>query len=87
MSKGPDCDYDKHNISKVIGERLLIRGGSRISSYGGALKKIALSGGRRENVWGISCEKSRLYAKKSYFFQFYGGAIHLHLKRTVHGHT
>ena len=27
-------------------------------------------GGRRENIWGISCEKSRLYAKKSYFFQF-----------------
>jgi hypothetical protein len=26
-------------------------------------------GGRRENVWCISCEKSRFYAKKSYFFQ------------------
>ena len=25
---------------------------------GGTLKKIAQSGGRRENVWGISCEKS-----------------------------
>jgi hypothetical protein len=25
---------------------------------GGALKKIAPSGGRRENFWGISCEKS-----------------------------
>jgi hypothetical protein len=25
---------------------------------GGVLKKIAPSGGRRENVWGISCEKS-----------------------------
>jgi hypothetical protein len=36
---------------------------------GGALKKIAPSGGRRENFWGISCEKSRFYAKKSYFFQ------------------
>jgi hypothetical protein len=36
---------------------------------GGALKKIAASGGRRENFWGISCEKSRFYAKKSYFFQ------------------
>ena len=32
------------------------------------------SGGRSENCWGISCEKSRLYAKKSYFFQFYRGA-------------
>ena len=36
---------------------------------GGALKKIAPSGGRRENFWCISCEKSRFYAKKSYFFQ------------------
>ena len=31
-------------------------------------KKIAPSGERRENFWGISCEKSRFYAKKSYFF-------------------
>ena len=35
---------------------------------GHALKKNAPSGGRRENCWGISCEKSRFYAKKSYFF-------------------
>jgi hypothetical protein len=26
-------------------------------------------GERHENFWGISCEKSRFYAKKSYFFQ------------------
>ena len=25
-------------------------------------------GGRHEHFWGISCEKSRFYAKKSYFF-------------------
>ena len=50
------------------------RGGSRISSQGGALKKIAPSRGRRENFWGISCEKSRFYAKISYFFNFRGGA-------------
>jgi hypothetical protein len=31
-------------------------------------------GGRRENVWGISCEKSRFHAKKSYFFSILGGA-------------
>jgi hypothetical protein len=37
---------------------------------GNVLKKIAPSGGRRENFWDISCEKSRFYAKKSYFFQF-----------------
>ena len=36
---------------------------------GGALKKIAPIGGRRENILGISCEKSRFYAKKSNFFQ------------------
>jgi len=28
----------------------------------GAFKKIASSRGRRENIWGISCEKSRFYA-------------------------
>ena len=36
---------------------------------GGALKKIAPSGGRREKFWGISCEKSRFYAKKLYCLQ------------------
>jgi hypothetical protein len=36
---------------------------------GGALKKIAPSGGRREKFWGISCEKTRFYAKKTYSFQ------------------
>jgi hypothetical protein len=41
---------------------------------GGALKKIAPSGGMREHFWGISCEKSRFYAKKSYFSNFRGGA-------------
>ena len=41
---------------------------------GGALKKIAPSGGRRENCWGISCEKSRFYAKKSCFPIAKGGA-------------
>jgi hypothetical protein len=34
---------------------------------GGALKKNAPSGGRRENFWGVSCEKSRFYTKKSYY--------------------
>ena len=27
-------------------------------------------GGTRENFFGISCEKSRFYGKKSYFFQY-----------------
>ena len=39
---------------------------------GGALKKIGPSGRRRENVWGISCENARFYAKKS-FFPILGG--------------
>ena len=39
----------------------------------GALKKIAPSGGRRENFWGISCEKWRFYAKK-HIFPILGGA-------------
>ena len=37
------------------------RGGSRITSWGGAHKKIAPSGGKREHFWDISCEKSRFY--------------------------
>ena len=49
-------------------------GGSRISSQGGGLKKIAPSRGRHEICWGISCEKSRFYAKKSYFFPILGCA-------------
>ena len=40
----------------------------------GALQKIAPSEERRENCWGISCEKSRFYAKKSYFFPILGWA-------------
>ena len=39
---------------------------------GGALKKIVPSGGSCENFWGISCEKSRFYSKKSYFFPILG---------------
>ena len=39
----------------------------------GALKKIAPSGGRREHFWGISCEKSRFYAKQIIFFPILGG--------------
>ena len=40
---------------------------------GGVLKKIASSGGRREKFWGISCEKSRFYAKKILLFPILGG--------------
>ena len=50
----------------------IVRIQGRIQDFklgGGALKKIAPSGGRREIFWGISCEKSRFYAKKLYCFQ------------------
>ena len=44
----------------------------RVKNYDFTPKNYIFSncGGRRENFWGISCEKSRFYAKKSYFFQF-----------------
>jgi hypothetical protein len=43
----------------------------RVKKYDFTPKNHILSncGGRREKFWGISCEKSRFYAKKSYFFQ------------------
>ena len=57
--------------SGICKEVCIIQG--RIQDFklggGGSLKKIAPIGGRRENFWDISCEKSRFYAKKSYFFQ------------------
>jgi hypothetical protein len=40
---------------------------------GGGLKKIGPCGGRRENCWGISCEKSRFFAKKNHIFSNCGG--------------
>jgi hypothetical protein len=46
----------------------------RIQDLGGVhLKKIAPSGGRRENFTGISCEKSRFYAKQIIFFPIWRG--------------
>ena len=42
--------------------------GFQVRGRGAHLKKIAPSVGRREIFFGISCEKSRFYAKKSYFW-------------------
>jgi hypothetical protein len=44
----------------------------RVKNYGFTPKNHIFSncGERREHFWGNSCEKSRFYAKKSYFFQF-----------------
>ena len=60
-----DCDTCSHIFQGRIQDFKL---------GGGALKKIAPSRGRREHFWGISCEKSRFYAKKSYFSNIRGGA-------------
>ena len=63
-------DSTKTKIYKHLPQiRILILNQGRIQDFklgggGGALKKIAPSGGRRENFWGISYEKSRFYAKK-----------------------
>ena len=66
-----------HAKNLVINHENVIWVQGRIQDFklggGGALKKIAPSGGRRENFWGISCKKSRFYAKKSYFSNFRGG--------------
>ena len=90
--------YEKIYTIHLILSRLTMIFKPGFQVRGGALKKIAPSGGggakivgvfrvknydftpknhifsncggRRENCWGISCEKSRFYAKKSYFFKF-----------------
>jgi hypothetical protein len=52
----------KRNVDEQVQrwiQDLLLGGGAHI-------KKIAPSGGRREHFWGISYEKSRFYAKKSW---------------------
>ena len=54
----PRCVISKESVPGVD-PGFQVRGG------GGALKKIAPSGGRREHFWGISCENSRFYAKKA----------------------
>ena len=41
---------------------------------GGALKRICAQRREARNLFGISCEKSRFYAKKSYFFPILGRA-------------
>jgi hypothetical protein len=61
------CDIDTNSLLKFLVSISGADPGSQVRW--GALKKIAPSGGRRENFWGISCETSRFYAKKSYFFQ------------------
>ena len=73
----PKFEYDllrrnaSTNVRKTdLIERYISGADPGFQVRGCALKNIAPNGGRRENVWGLSCEKSRFYAKKSYFFQF-----------------
>jgi hypothetical protein len=61
---------DRSNPSLLYDKRPYPGADPGFQVKGGALKKIAPSRGRREKCWGISCEKSRFYVKKSYFFQF-----------------
>ena len=51
-----------HTLRELL---TLVNCQGRIQDFklGGALKIIARSGARRENFGGISCEKSRFYAK------------------------
>ena len=61
------CTYVIYNVIYTT----WLQGRIQDFKLGGAhFKNIATSGGRRENFWGISCEKSRFYASKLYFFQF-----------------
>ena len=41
--------------------------------YQGRIQDFKLGGAHLNFFWGISCEKSRFYAKKSYFSNFRGG--------------
>ena len=68
-------DYDGTPILYIIELVLVLNAGADpgFQVSGGALKKIAPSGGRRENFWSISCEKSRFYAKKIIFFPIFVG--------------
>jgi hypothetical protein len=75
-------EWGHFRICKGADPGFQIRGGE-------ALKIIAPSGGRCENCWGISCEKSRFYAKKIIFFPILGGgapgATPLPLDPPLHG--
>ena len=62
-----------HRLKNLGRGRDHVQGRIQDFKLGGALKKVAPSGGRRENFGDISCEKSRYYAKKSYFFPILGG--------------
>ena len=56
-----------------LGENHRPQGRIQDFKLGGALKKIAPNGGRREHFWSISCENHDFTQKKSHFFPILGG--------------
>jgi hypothetical protein len=56
------CYVICHKVNKATFKRLFtgVDPGFQVRG-GGALKKIEPSGGRRENCWGISCEKTHSF--------------------------
>ena len=65
--------FDIRIVEELCLFMIMTRGGSRISIQGGALKKIRPSGGRRENVQGISCEKNHDFTPKNLIFSNFRG--------------
>jgi len=75
MSPGPSAGFWKVGCGGGSSKGLWIsvpRGGSTISGYKGCIEKVSPSEARRENIWGILCEKSRFYAKNHIFSNFRG---------------
>jgi hypothetical protein len=68
-----ETDVFGYKLNHFVAENMVAGADPGFQVRGGAHKKIAPSGGRHENCWGISCEKSRFYAKKSIFFPIIGG--------------
>ena len=62
----------KKEIQQTSNCNLILYAGADpgFKAMGGALKKLSPSGARRENVWSISCEKSRFSAKNHIFSKF-----------------
>ena len=70
------CSYSL--CCMLSGETANIKFQGRIQDFklgGGALKLIGASEARFENFGGISCEKSRFYAKKNHIFSNFKGGV------------
>jgi hypothetical protein len=79
LSKMPEMYYNLCQGRTILRQKIIFfpiaEGGAkifgvfRVKNHGFTSKNHIFfnCGGRREFFWGISCEKSRFYAKKSYF--------------------